>query len=177
MVPTASGEWFVSETKRGPMVHARLGIAQENSGKLVSLVRREAKAVARAKQRKILICDGSPGIGCPVIASVAGARMVLAVTEPTVSGRHDLQRLAELCRQFKVKVVLCINKVDINPEVVAQLEADAARLEIPVLGRIRYDEAVTSAQVRRLAVVENGDSPAARDIRTLWKRVGDAIAQ
>jgi MinD superfamily P-loop ATPase len=157
------------------MVHARLGIAQENSGKLVSLVRREAKAVAIAKQRELLICDGSPGIGCPVIASIAGARMVLVVTEPTLPGRHDLQRVAELCRQFNAKVAVCINKADINPEVAAEIETDAARLDIPVFGRVRYDEAVTAAQVRRLAVVENGDSPAARDIRALWKRVQDAI--
>ena len=115
---STSGEWFVSDTRHGPMVHARLGIAQENSGKLVSLVRREAKAVAVAKQRELLICDGSPGIGCPVIASIAGARMVLIVTEPTLSGLHDLQRVAELCRQFNVKTGICINKADINPEVV-----------------------------------------------------------
>jgi MinD superfamily P-loop ATPase len=175
LVPTTNGEWFISETKRGPMVHARLGIAQENSGKLVTLVRREAKAVAIAKQRELLICDGSPGIGCPVIASIAGARMVLVVTEPTLSGRHDLQRVAELCRQFDAKVAVCINKADINLEVAAEIEGDAVRLGIPVFGRIRYDEAVTSAQVRRLAVVENGDSPAARDIRALWQRVQDAV--
>lgn len=157
------------------MVHARLGIAQENSGKLVSLVRREAKALSVSNRRELLICDGSPGIGCPVIASIAGARMALIVTEPTLSGLHDLMRVAELCRQFNIKTGICINKADINTEISDQIEAAADTRGIPVLGRIRYDEAVTTAQVKRMAVVESGDGPAATDIRTLWKRVKHAI--
>jgi MinD superfamily P-loop ATPase len=171
LVPAMNGEWFVSDTRFGPMVHARLGIAEENSGKLVSLVRREAKAVAHSNRRGLLICDGSPGIGCSVIASIAGAHMVLVVTEPTMSGRHDLGRVAELCRQFNIQAGVCINKADINPEVAAEIEAAAARWGMPLLGRIRYDESVTTAQLNRLAVVENGDSPAAADIRALWERV------
>jgi MinD superfamily P-loop ATPase len=158
------------------MVDARLGIAQENSGKLVSLVRREAKALAVAQGRELLICDGSPGIGCPVIASIAGARMVLIVTEPTLSGLHDLQRVAELCRQFNVETGICINKADINAAIADRIEAQAATWGIPVLGHIRYDESVTMAQVKGLAAVEDGDGPAAKDIRALWKRVQDAIA-
>jgi MinD superfamily P-loop ATPase len=171
LVPTTNGEWLVSDTRHGPMVHARLGIAQENSGKLVSLVRREAKAVAAAAERKLLICDGSPGIGCPVIASISGARLVLVVTEPTVSGLHDLRRAAELCRQLEVNAAVCINKADINPEVAAEIEAEARRWSMPVLGTIRYDDSVIAAQVRQRAVVENGDGPAATDIRALWARV------
>jgi MinD superfamily P-loop ATPase len=157
------------------MTHARLGIAQENSGKLVSLVRREANAISVSNRRELLICDGSPGIGCPVIASITGARMVLIVTEPTLSGLHDLGRVADLCRQFNIKTGICINKADINPEVSDQIEAEAATRGIPVLGRIRYDESVTTAQVKRMAVVENGESPAATDIRDLWERVQSAI--
>jgi MinD superfamily P-loop ATPase len=176
LVSSVNGEWFVSDSRRGPMVHARLGIAQENSGKLVSLVRREAKALAVSKRRALLICDGSPGIGCPVIASIAGARMVLVVTEPTLSGLHDLERVAELCRQFNVKTAVCINKADINPEVSNRIAAEAATRGISVLGRIRYDESVTTAQVGRMAVVEHGDSPAAHDIRALWERVRDELA-
>jgi MinD superfamily P-loop ATPase len=175
LVPSTNGEWFVSETRHGPMVHARLGIAQENSGKLVSLVRREAKSVAHTNRRELLICDGSPGIGCPVIASIAGAHLVLVVTEPSLSGLHDLGRVAELCRQFNINAGVCINKADINPEVAAQIEADAARWGMPLLGRVRYDESVTTAQVKRRAVVENGDSPAAEDIRALWERVHAAM--
>lgn len=173
---TARGEWYVSDTRRGPMVHAQLGIAQENSGKLVSLVRREAKAVLQSQQRDLLICDGSPGIGCPVIASIAGASLVLVVTEPTLSGLHDLRRVVELCQQFRVRAALCINKADINAKVAAEIEAVAARANVPLLGRVRYDEAVTKAQVKRLSVVEYGDGKAASDVRALWKRVVDAMA-
>lgn len=171
LVPSTNGELFISETRHGPMVHARLGIAQENSGKLVALVRREAKAVAEAGQRELLICDGSPGIGCPVIASISGARLVLVVTEPTLSGLHDLQRVAELCRQLNVQASVCINKADINPEIAARLASEATERGIPLLGCVRYDDAVTAAQLRQRAVVEIGDSPAAADIRTLWTRV------
>ncbi len=175
LVPTTNGEWFVSETRHGPMVHARLGIAQENSGKLVSLVRREAQARARSHQRDLLICDGSPGIGCPVIASIAGASMVLVVTEPTLSGLHDLRRVLDLCRQLHVKASVCVNKADINPEVAAEIDAEAARMDIPVLGHIRYDEAITRAQVKGIAVVEDGGSPVDADVRVLWRQVRSAM--
>jgi len=170
-----NGEWFVSETRHGPMVHARLGIAQENGGKLVSLVRREANAVARWSRRELLVCDGSPGIGCPVIASLAGASFALVVTEPTLSGLHDFQRVADLCQRLGIAAGVCINKADVNPEVAAEIEADAARRRIPVLGRVRYDESVTAAQVKRLAAVENGESPAATDIRALFGKVAEAL--
>ncbi len=177
MMPSSGGDWFVSDTRCGPMVHARLGIAQDNSGRLVSLVRREANALRTASKSRLLICDGSPGIGCPVIASVTGATAVLVVTEPTLSGLNDLRRVAELTRQFDLPTAVCINKADINPEISTQIESEAAALNLPVLGRIRYDEAVTAAQVRRKAVVEDGDSPAARDIEGLWRRLSDAIPQ
>jgi MinD superfamily P-loop ATPase len=176
LVPSCNGEWFISDTRYGPMTHARLGIAQENSGKLVSLVRREASALAVSNRRDLLICDGSPGIGCPVIASIAGARMVLVVTEPTLSGVHDLERIADLCRRFGIPTAVCINKADINPEVSDQIEARAATWGVPVLGRIRYDASVTAAQVKRMAVVEDGNGSAATDIRALWERVKHAAA-
>jgi MinD superfamily P-loop ATPase len=101
--------------------------------------------------------------------------LVLVVTEPTLSGLHDLQRVAELCRQLNVKAAVCINKVDINPSIAAEIEADAARRGLSFLGSIRYDDSVTTAQVRQRAVVEIGDSPAAVDIRALWTRVRAAI--
>lgn len=171
MLQTINGEWFVSKTRHGPMVHARLGIAQENSGKLVSLVRKEGKALSYLNQRKLLICDGSPGIGCPVIASIAGARMALVVTEPTLSGLHDLKRVAKLCQQFNIKTGICINKVDINPEISDKIEEETAKLNLPIWGRIRYDESVTTAQVKRKAVVENGEGLAATDILSLWQHI------
>jgi MinD superfamily P-loop ATPase len=171
LAPLTNGEWFVSETRCGPMVHARLGVAQEKNGKLVSLVRRKAQALARWQQRDLLICDGSPGVGCPVIASVTGADLVLVVTEPTLAGLHDFERVAELCRQLHVAACLCINKADINPELTTRIETEAARLGIPVLGCIRYDDIVTRAQVKGKAVVECESSPAGAEIRALWERV------
>ena len=175
MVPSLNGHWFVSDTRHGPMVHARLGIAQENSGKLVSLVRREAMAVARLNKREMVIIDASPGIGCPVIASITGADVALVVTEPTLSGLHDMKRVATLARHFNTKTCICINKADINPELSELLEEEAQRIGLSMLGRIRYDPAVTQAQVNRRSVVENGVSPAAQDIRKLWVRVRDEI--
>ncbi len=175
MVPSTNGQWFVSKTRCGPMVHARLGIAQENSGKLVSLIRREGVALASSNDCQLLIGDGSPGIGCPVIASITGSRMVLVVTEPTLSGLHDLKRVAELTDQFGIQTAVCINKVDINPEIAQRIEREAQQLDVPVLGHVRYDEAVTAAQIRQMSVVEYGDSPAAQDIRALWEQVKNAI--
>jgi len=175
MVPSRNGDWFVSDTRHGPMVHAHLGIAQENSGKLVSVVRREARAVAASNGRELLITDGSPGIGCPVIASITGADMALVVAEPTLSGLHDMVRVAELTRHFRTRTAVCINKADINPELSDRLSEEAERLDLEVLGRIRYDPAVTRAQVKGVSIVEYGDSPAARDVRALWERVTDAI--
>jgi MinD superfamily P-loop ATPase len=172
----ADGVWFVSDTKYGPLVHARLGVAQENSGKLVSLVRREARAVSIGQKRGLLICDGSPGIGCPVIASIAGARLALVVTEPTLSGLHDLERVIALCRQLDVKCAICINKADVNLELSEQIEQVATIRSVPVLGRIRYDDAVTVAQLEGKSVVENGSSRAADDIRSIWLRVVHLIA-
>jgi MinD superfamily P-loop ATPase len=169
MAAGINGEWYVSDTSWGPMVHARLGVAQENSGKLVSLVRKEAKAQT-GRHNRLLICDGSPGIGCPVIASITGAHLVLVVTEPTLSGLHDLERVAALTKQFQIPTGVCINKADINPAVSDALEQRARELGLETFGRVRYDESVTMAQVNRMAVVEAG-GVAASDIRALWRRV------
>ncbi len=171
LVPTVNGEWFISDTRHGPLVHARLGVAQENSGKLVSMVRKEARALALEEGRELLLCDGSPGIGCPVLASIAGAALVLLVTEPTLSGLHDLLRVAELARQSQVRAAVCINKADLNAEVSTEIENAMAGFGFPVLGRIRYDEEMTRAQVAGRAVVEWKDCAAAQDTRELWNAV------
>lgn len=174
LVPCESGHWYVSSTRHGPMVHATLGVAAENSGKLVSLVRQEASALSQVHHSKLLLIDGSPGIGCPVIASVTGADMVLLVSEPTLSAIHDLKRVVELCRHFQTRTAICINKFDLNPGVANQIEMEAKKLDVPVLGSIRYDPLVTQAQVQRLAVVEMKGQitgPAAQDIRKVWTRV------
>lgn len=164
------GEWMLSETRCGPMVHACLHAAAENSGKLVATVRREARRVAEAQGVPLIITDGPPGIGCPVIASVTGAAKVLAVTEPTVSGEHDLVRVLQLARHFEIPAVVCVNKWDINPEVAARIERKAESLGAGCVGRIRYDKAVTAAQIEQKAVVEI-ESAAGDDVRQIWERM------
>jgi len=164
------GEWMVSETRCGPMVHARLGIAAENSGKLVSLVRNHARKIAEEQDRSIIIIDGPPGIGCPVIASVTGCSQVLIVTEPTVSGEHDLKRIVSLTRHFSIPAAVCVNKWDLNPEMTQRIEDNARQLGTQIVGRIRYDRAITDAQMQARAVVETEASSAA-DIREIWDQL------
>ncbi len=164
------GEWMISETRCGPMVHARLGVAAENSGKLVSTVRREARCIAGEEHLPLIIVDGPPGIGCPVIASVTGASLVLVVTEPTVAGEHDLERVLSLTRHFGIPTAVCVNKWDLNPEMTDRIEEAARRAGATIAGRIAYDRAVTLAQMQGRAVVES-DSSAAAEIRSLWEHV------
>jgi len=169
--PAINGEWYVSETRHGPMVHAKLGIAEENSGKLVSTVRKEAGTLAEERGLDLVLIDGSPGIGCPVIASITGVDLALIVTEPTLSGLHDLGRVADVAKHFKISVLVCINKWDLNEEIALQIEAHARRHGLRVAGRVRYDRAVTDAQIRRLSVVEYARNGVAGDIRSLWANV------
>jgi MinD superfamily P-loop ATPase len=172
MVEVTSGEWFVSTTRCGPMVHAQLGIAEGNSGKLVSLVRQNARRIAEEHGLDRVLIDGSPGIGCPVIASITGAGLALVVTEPTPSGLHDLARVAELTRHFAIPTLVCINKWDIHPRMAREIEDHAARTGLGLAGRIRYDRAVTRAQIQGRAVVEHTDRGCAEDIRALWETIG-----
>ena len=162
--------WMVSETRCGGMVHARLGIAAENSGKLVSTVRQKAREVAEKNGGALVIVDGPPGIGCPVIASITGASLVLVVTEPTVSGEHDLERVLQLAGHFKIPSAVCINKWDLNREITERIEKNARAAGVFVAGRIRYDNAVTTAQIQKLAVVET-DAECAGEIRSIWKNL------
>ncbi|MHB0959469.1 MAG: ATP-binding protein [Pirellulaceae bacterium] len=166
--PAVSGQWFVSETRCGPMIHARLDVAAENSGKLVTLLRRTAQQVAADQQRELILCDGSPGIGCPVIASLTGASLALFVVEPTASGLHDFVRVAQLTAQLGMPGVLAVNKADLNADVTRDLEALARQRGIAVVGQIPYDRAVTQAQIVRQTVVEASTGPAAQAIRRLW---------
>jgi MinD superfamily P-loop ATPase len=175
--PAVNGQWFVSRTRFGPMVHARLGVAEENSGKLVSTVRTEARKLAEQRGLEILIIDGSPGIGCPVIASITGASMVLIVTEPTVSGQHDMERVADLARHFEIPAMLCVNKWDLNPRIADEIESLAATQGIQVAGRVRYDRAVTDAQIRKASVVEYQRNGCAEDIRRVWTAVSRELSK
>ncbi|HET6421929.1 MAG TPA: ATP-binding protein [Geobacteraceae bacterium] len=166
------GEWMVSATRCGPMIHARLGLAAENSGKLVSIVRREARRIAEDNGIGMIIVDGPPGIGCPVISSLTGASIALVVTEPTVSGEHDLERILALAKHFSVPTAVCVNKWDINPSMTERIEKMAGEADARTVGRIRYDSGVTRAQLRQLAVVET-DAPSADDIRHVWDNLVD----
>lgn len=166
--PAVNGQWYISDTEYGPMVHAKLGIAQENSGKLVALVRGQARAIAEKEGLPYIIVDGPPGIGCPVIASVTGADAVLIVTEPTVAGEHDLLRVAELAGHFKIPAYLCINKFDINPAMSVNIMGKALALGIRMAGRIPYDRAVTDAQIKGVPVMSFTDGPVAKEIRKTW---------
>jgi MinD superfamily P-loop ATPase len=163
------GEWYVSETRFGPLVHARLGIAAENSGKLVSVVRREARRLAEERRADWVLVDGPPGIGCPAIASVTCADLVLVVTEPTLAGAHDLERVLGLTRHFGLRAAVCVNKWDINSEVAGGLERMAREKGALVTSRIPYDRAVTEAQVKGRTVVEGAGGPAAQGIRKVWE--------
>ena len=170
-----NGRWFISDTRFGPMVHARLTPAQENSGKLVSLIRKHAKQIAAEQNKELIIVDGSPGIGCPVIASIAAADLVLAITEPTISGQHDLDRAVELTRHFGIPTVVCINKYDINPEIAKAIEQKAGEKNLKVVGKIAYDTAATKAQIAGKSIVEYSDNGLKKQIVSLWESILDIL--
>lgn len=175
------GQWFVSDTRFGPLVHAALDIGAENSGKLVTTVRTAAKQIAKSgsdgsgPEADYLIVDGSPGTGCPVIASITGSDAVVVVTEPTLSGLHDLERVASLARHFSVPVYVCINKFDINTEQSRAIEQWCSSNGIPVLGAIPWHRSVTAAQIQGLSILEYAkkhDASAVADaVNTIWEKL------
>ena len=173
--PEVCGQWFVSETRCGPMVHARLGVAAENSGKLVTQLRRVSQEIAQSKGLELIICDGSPGIGCPVIASLTGASLALLVVEPTISGLHDFERIAQLCRRLGAPGLMAVNKADLNAEMADRLEAAARRFGVEPVGRVPYDPEVTRAQVACRSVVEISDGPAAEAIAAIWRPIEERL--
>ncbi len=169
---TTCGEWFISDTRFGTMVHARLGIAEENSGKLVSIIRNEVRKVAEKHNLNLIITDGPPGIGCPVIASIGGANAILIVSEPTVSGLHDMERVAKLAAHFKVPAMLCVNKYDLNLEQTQALEALAEKNNIAVLGRVPFDPIFVKAMIQGQTIIEyNNDSEAVLAVKRIWTKV------
>ncbi len=166
------GEWFSSDTRFGPMVHARLGIAEENSGKLVSLIRREARKLAEHNRREMIITDGPPGIGCPVIASISGATAVVIIVEPSVSGLHDMLRVAELITHFTIPGLVCINKWDLNPDVTATIEKESQARGLRVVGSIPFDPIVTRAMVAGRTMVEHDEkSSFVKNIKEIWQTI------
>jgi MinD superfamily P-loop ATPase len=171
MEENLAGSWFVSETKYGPLVHARLGIAQENSGKLVTTVRKQARALAEEQGLDLILSDGPPGIGCPVISSISGVNLAVVVTEPTLSGIHDLERVIGVCRHFAVPVMVCINKYDLNEDNTRQIKDYCNDQSIDVAVKIPYDNVVTEALIRGLLVVEYSDNSISHQIKVLWEAI------
>jgi MinD superfamily P-loop ATPase len=169
MQDSMSGHSFISETKYGYLCHARLGIAQENSGKLVALVRQNAKLITERENLNYIITDGPPGIGCPVISSLSGASLALLVTEPTLSGIHDLDRVIGVCQHFGVSALVCINKYDINQENTKEIERYCINQGVGVVSKIPYDNVFTEALIKGLPVVEYGDFKISREIERLWQ--------
>ena len=170
------GQWFFSGTRFGPMVHAALGIAEENSGKLVTLVRQEAAKLAENLDLPLLITDGPPGIGCPVIAAIGGASTVLIVTEPTVSGIHDMQRVVELAAHFKVPAMMSVNKCDLNTEITALIESHSRKNGLFLAGNIPFDPAFTKAMVQGQSIFEyDAEAEVGKAIEIVWKNVLDKI--
>ena len=175
MKENLSGHWFLSGTHYGPLVHARLGIAQENSGKLVAVVRQKARQIAEDNDIDCVITDGPPGIGCAVISSLSGANLALLVTEPTLSGIHDLERIIGVCDHFGMPAVICINKYDINELNSDKIESYCLAHGVEVVAKLPFDNVVTEALIKGLPVVEYSQSMVAQQIRALWQRISQKI--
>ncbi len=166
------GEWYISETRFGPMVHARLGIAEENSGRLVALVRQEAKKIVQNKNIDLILTDGPPGIGCPVIASIGQANAILIITEPTVSGIHDLKRVGELAAHFRIPAMICVNKYDLNLDQAKVIEDFAKEKGIAFTGKIPFDKNFTESMIQGKNIIETDkESQASLAVKEIWENV------
>jgi MinD superfamily P-loop ATPase len=165
------GQWYVSDTRFGPMVHAQLFPGEENSGRLVTLLKQKARAMAEERGLDLVLCDGTPGIGCPVISSMAGTDLAVIVTEPTPSGLHDLKRVAELCDRFRTKVAVLVNKWDVNPGMTGEIERWSVGKGYTLAGRFPHDRAVVDAMLERKAVTETDNPELSRIIKSSWAGV------
>lgn len=168
MEESVAGEWFVSDTPYGPFVHAKLGAAEENSGKLVAKIRQVAKDLALEKRLDYVIVDGPPGIGCPVIASLSGVDCALIVTEPTLSGIHDARRVIEVAGHFNIPVKLVVNKHDLNNEVTSRIEDFCNQNGIPLIGKIPFDKEVVASMVAGRTIIEYTDGAVKRELLKIW---------
>lgn len=169
------GQWMVSETRFGTMVHAQLFPGEENSGRLVTLLKQKARAIAEEQDKKIILSDGAPGIGCPVISSLAGTDLAVVVTEPTLSGQHDLERVAELCTGFKTQVAVLINKWDINPDLATSIEKHCFERGYTVLDRLPHDQVFTEAMVAGKVLPEYQQGKLAGLLENAWTQVVDLL--
>lgn len=166
-----SGYAYISDTRFGPMAHARLRTAEEASGKLVMLVRNNARILAHENGKDLIIIDGPPGIGCPVIAAISGVNLVLIITEPTLSGINDMERILNVAQHFKIPAVVCINKYDINIENTEKIEDHCHENGIPVVGRLPYDNITTMAMIAGKNVIEYSDGDFSKNIKDIWNNV------
>ena len=171
MEPANSGEWYVSQTSYGPFVHARLGIGEESSGKLITEIRKKAGEIAETEGKELVIIDGPPGIGCPVIASLSGVDVALVVTEPTLAGIHDMERVIQVARHFNIKAACCINKHDLNPRLSGQIEAWCEKNSIPLMGKISYNSDITQAIIQGIPPSEFKNNQASKEIKHVWQNI------
>lgn len=165
--PRTCGFSAVASTRFGPLVHARLDPGAENSGRLVMLLKQKARALAKKDGLDLILCDGAPGIACPVISALSGAHMAVLVTEPTPSGSHDLTRVADLCAHFKLPAGVIINKADLNPDEADRIEEHCRQKGLTLLGHLPHHPDVTRAMVAKKTLPEYG-GPLAGEIARLW---------
>lgn len=175
--PVAVGHWYLGRTRYGPMAHARLLPAAESSGRLVTLVRQKAEDLALQQGLDTVLIDGPPGLGCTTTAALADVDLALIVTEPTLSGMHDMARLVELIEHFGLAAAVLINKCDLNGDNTRQLRDYCAGRGLPVVGEAPYDPAVTDAVAALTPLVEHNNGPAAQAVRAAWQRTAELLAQ
>ncbi len=165
-----SGRWFVSSTKYGPIVHAELGIGEENSGKLVSKIKQMAVDIASKTKANLIIADGPPGTGCPLMASLSGANLAVIVTEPTLSAMHDMKRVAEVASQFNIPSAVIINKWDLNEVNTLEIERLCGELKIAILGRISFNQDASRAVTEGIPLVEYNNDQMKKEICSIWEK-------
>jgi len=171
------GKWFISDTPYGPMAHAKLLPAAESSGRLVTIVRQKAEDVALARGLPLILIDGSPGIGCTAVAALADVDLALIVTEPSLSGIHDMERVAELIAHFGIPAAVLINKADINKENTERIRAYCAQQGLNIVGELPYDETVSEALAQQVPLVEYQDGPVARGLRAAWAHLEQVLSE
>ncbi|MCK4225556.1 ATP-binding protein [candidate division WOR-3 bacterium] len=163
-----TGRIITANTKYGPFFYGHLYPGAGTSGRMVTEIRKKASALSKKNDSDLILIDGSPGIGCPVIASITGADLALIVTEPTLSGEHDLERVIKLTRHFNVRTFVCINKFDINPEITERIERRCKNEDIIIAGKIPYDRVVTKAIIEAKPVVDFVDNEVTDEIKKIW---------
>ena len=170
MEENVSGEWFISDTRFGPLVYAKLGIAEESSGKLVSLVRKQAKELAQKTEADWVIVDGAPGIGCPVIASLSGIDCAVVVTEPTLSGLHDADRVINVAKHFGILAKLIVNKYDLNIDMSGKIERYCKENDIDLIGKLPFDKNIVEAMVLGKTIIEyKSGEEVQKEIKRIWR--------